>query len=199
MDVCEPRLGYTANMGKSFQVRCPVDGKQHVVEVDEDGKVAWCCKELCKPDCTQSCLRQFRSVAFLMHTDVSTFEFSELECLNYDQVIQRFENMPFERLPVLRDGVPIGTLALRDVAMWKDDREFRLLLDSRGWTETPDHLEAEDCVTQEEAFLRLSDPWEKATQFLLERHENEAIVVDDEGAFAGVVYARQLLRMASRD
>jgi predicted transcriptional regulator len=188
-----------SNMGKPFQVRCPDDGKQHVVEVADDGTVAWCSKEVRKPNCSQSCMRQFHTVAFLMHTDVPSFEASELECLNYEQVIEKFEDVPFERLPVLYEGCPIGTLALRDVAKWKDDRAFKSLLNSKQWSKTPDHIEAEQCVTDQRSFLSLSDPWEKAVQFLLERHENEAIVVDEDGRFAGMVYARQLLRMAAGD
>lgn len=167
------------------------------MEVDEAGRVRWCSRAIGKPACTQKCLDQFRSVAFLMHTDVPTFEEGELECLTYDEVVQRFENTPFERLPVLSEGKPIGTVAIRDVALWKDDREFRLLLNQREWSETSDHLRAEQCLHDEDCFLRLSDPWEKAVQHLLEQHRNEAVVVDDEGLFAGVVYARQLLRAAT--
>ena len=184
-------------MGESYQVRCPEDGKQHVVEVDETGRVCWCSRPVGKPSCTQRCLRQFRSVAFLMHTDVPTFEEAELECLTYDQVVQRFENLPFERLPVLSEGKPIGTLAIRDVALWKDNREFRLLLSQKEGGETADHLRAEQCLDDEDCFLKLSDPWEKAVAHLLDHHQNEAVVVDDEGLFAGVVYARQLLRAAT--
>lgn len=165
-----------------------------MVELDEQGRVCWCSSQMGKPRCDQSCLANFRTVAFLMHTDVPTFELSELECLNYDQVIQRYEQAPFDRLPVLSEGKPVGTLALRDVAGWKDNREFQLLLEQSEWTRTPDHLKAEQCVADEEDFLRLSDPWEKAVRHLLDQHQNEAIVVDDEGLFAGVVYARQLLR-----
>ena len=132
-----------------------------------------------------------------MHTDVPTFEEAELECLTYDQVVQRFETLPFERLPVLSEGRPIGTLAIRDVALWKDNREFRLLLSQKEWGETADHLRAEQYLHDENCFLKLSDPWEKAVEHLLEHHQNEAVVVDDEGFFAGVVYARQLLRAAT--
>ncbi|MCA9777076.1 MAG: CBS domain-containing protein [Candidatus Eremiobacteraeota bacterium] len=184
-------------MGKSYQVRCPQDGKQHVVEVNNEGQVCWCSREMSKPACNQGCLQQFRSVAFLMHTDVPTFEESELECLTYDQVVQRFESLPFERLPVLSEGKPVGTLALRDVALWKDNREFQLLLSQKEWDVTADHLRAEQCIHDEDCFLKLSDPWEKAVQHLLAIHENEAVVVDDDGLFAGMVYARQLLRAAT--
>ena len=154
-------------MGESYQVRCPVDGKQHVVEVDETGRVCWCSRPVGKPACTQKCLRQFRTVAFLMHTDVPTFEEAELECLTYDQVVQRFETLPFERLPVLSEGRPIGTLAIRDVALWKDNREFRLLLSQKEWGETADHLRAEQYLHDENCFLKLSDPWEKAVEHLV--------------------------------
>lgn len=186
---------------KSIQVSCPKDGRQQVVDVEITPEgipaVNWCSQGLEKPSCTQECLKRLKNVSFMMITNVPTFDLKELRRMSCDQVLERFQDTEFDRLPVLDSGLLVGSLALRDVAFWKDNRQIQVQLNMEEWAVEDDDPQTFCWVKDASCSLRLSDHWTDAIATLLHHHQNEVFVVDEDDMFVGLVYARQLLRRAS--
>lgn len=187
-------------MSDYIQVHCPADGSRQALEVetDEHGRprVVWCSRALACPECDQSCLRELKNVGYLMLTDVPCFEKKELETLTIDRAVERFEGTPVERLPVLQEGRLVGSLSLGRLAGWKDSGRTERALNMKDWKAVPNGSGLLDFFEPESEFLSPDDEWLDAVELLLKTHRNEAFIVDDDGGFAGIVYARQLLRMA---
>lgn len=191
------------DLNQPFQITCPGDESQQVIELgkncDGEIEVAWCSQGLGHPNCSQSCLKEFKKVGYIMLKEVPYFERRELTLLNLDQSLAKFEGLPFDRLPVLEDGKVVGSLKLSEIALWKDNRDFRAQLSMKSWAAPEPDLEQSLRPASGECLLHWDDSWQVAVEQLLKCHENEAFVIDEEGKFVGVVYARQLLRLLSRD
>lgn len=135
-------------------------------------------------------------MAFLMMADIPKFERAELDTLGVDEAIERFEGLPVDRLPVILEGRLVGALSLRRLSGWKEGAQACRTLVMKEWGESPPPATLADYLEPDPHTLRLDDEWGTATDNLLTHHRNEAFVVDEDGGFAGVVYARQLLRAA---
>ena len=130
-----------------------------------------------------------------MLTDVPCFEKKELETLTIDRAVERFEGTPLERLPVLEEGHLVGSLSLARLAGWKDSGKTERALNMKDWEAVPNSSGLLDLFEPESEFLSPDDEWIDAVDLLLRTHRNEAFIVDADGSFTGIVYARQLLRM----
>jgi len=180
-----------------YQVECPADKSRQIVEVTEvegRNRIDWCSQRVGCPDCSQSCLKSLRSVAFLMVTDLPQFESEELKALTLDQILARFESTELERLPVTEDGALKGSLCLRRLAFWRDDREVRSGLNMSDWSSTASEFEPLNWVELEETTVQLKDSWDVAIEKMPAVHRNELFVVGADNELLGCVYARQLLR-----
>ena len=135
-------------------------------------------------------------MAFLMMADIPKFERAELETLGVDEAIERFEGLPVDRLPVVLEGRLVGTLSLHRLSGWKEGAQACRALVMKEWGEAPAGSTLADYLEPDPYTLKLDDKWATATDNLLANHRNEAFVVDEDGGLAGVVYARQLLRVA---
>lgn len=135
-----------------------------------------------------------------MLTEVPRLQVKELGRMSVDQILSHFDDFPHAVLPVLDDNKLVGSLAYRDVASWRDKRAERSGLSCEQWSRAPGEdfeptsswkLEAETVVS--------TDCWKVGADKMLAIHRNELFVIDESGNFLGLVYARQLLRIAVGD
>jgi CBS-domain-containing membrane protein len=187
-------------MSEYVQVECPGDGSHQVVELEsQDGGrpcVAWCSRELSCPSCNRGCLKQLKNVSFIMMSEVPRLQWGELGVLSIDQVLEKFEDCDLERIPVLDHEKLVGALSLRKLAFWKDARAATVALSPTS-EEAPQPSAVMDSFEERVTTLSLNNSWHEAVDCLLENHCNEAFVVDDAERFVGLIYARQLLRIAA--
>lgn len=188
-------------MSEYIQVECPEGRSREILQIERgasgEREVLWCSRTLDKPDCKYDCLRKLENVAYLMICDLPVFERSELDSLSFEEILERFEGVPLDRLPVVAEGRLVGSICLRRLAGWKDDLMLSESMPSlRGPDSRCEDREPTDYVDAENDVLQLDDQWLTAVQNLLRTHRNEAFVVDHEGFFVGAVYARQLLRQS---
>lgn len=185
-------------MSDYIQVECPETGSKEVLQVEMSSggepQVVWCSRCLDRPSCRKGCLKQLNTMAFLMMADVPRFERAELESLGVDEAIERFDSLPVDRLPVVLEGRLVGSLSIRRLAGWKEGAQACRSLLMKEWGEVPAGATLADYMEPEPHTLSLDDEWNQAVDNLLANHRNEAFVVDHDGGFAGMVYARQLLR-----
>ncbi len=197
--VLEPSQWRPDAVAEHIQVNCPDDGRQRIVELgprDQEGPtVAWCSRDLDRPDCDQECLRSLGQVSYIMVSDVPRFQLAELPLLSVDDVVEQFQDITAERLPVLDGDRFVGSLSLRKLALWSDSREAMKSLSMGEDQEGPTGVQS--CYEEGGAVVGSSETWQVAVARLLEQHSNEIFVLDDEGRFVGMLYARQLLRIAA--
>ena len=135
-----------------------------------------------------------------MLTEVPRLELRELPRLTVDQLETLFEGFHHSVVPVLDEEKLVGSLSYREVAAWRDHRTERSGLSCQEWSQNPN-----DCAKlrlawdEEEKSVRPTDCWKVAADKLLAAHRDEIFVVDEAGCFVGLVYARQLLRIAIQE
>lgn len=128
------------------------------------------------------------AITKVMSTDVTTIQRGQ----PISEAYEIFKDSPFHHLPVLDGQSPVGVLSSTDILRLvydvdgTDDRTLQVFLDSQ--------FNIDDAMTPDPTSLPESATIKEAADLLSDGSMHSVIVLDDDGAIAGIVTTTDLVQ-----